>query len=157
MNEDFLDILRALSQAGARFIIVGAHALAGHGFPRATGDLDVWVEPSEENAPRIWKALQQFDAPLESLDLTPEDFLVTGSVIQIGVPPRRIDILTSITAVDFSHAWKSKMEIEIDGVRMPILGREQLLANKLAVGRPQDLADVELLRSAPQIDDSKSD
>jgi hypothetical protein len=148
LNEDFLDILRALSDTGARFLIVGAHALAGHGYPRATGDLDVWVELSEDNAGRVWKALLRFGAPIESLQLSADDFLVPGTVIQLGVPPRRIDLLTSITAVEFPAAWDARIEIEIENMRVPMLGREHLLINKLAVGRPQDLADSALLRAA---------
>jgi hypothetical protein len=147
-------MLRALSHARARFIVVGAHALAGHGFPRATGDLDIWVERSSDNAPRVWQALQQFGAPIDSANIEPEDFLVDSTVMQIGLPPRRIDLLTSITGVEFSDAWGAHIEIEISDVKVPVLGREHLLTNKRAVGRPQDLADIELLRSKSEDDDS---
>jgi hypothetical protein len=146
VNEDFLDMLRALSAEGARFLVVGAHALAGHGVPRATGDLDIWVEPSVENVPRIWRALLAFGAPVQSLGVSAEDFAVPGNVIQLGLPPRRIDLMTRITGVDFEAAWMSRSEVMIDGVAVPILGRQALIANKRAVGRPQDLADVDALR-----------
>lgn len=89
MNEDFLDILRALTAEGARFIVVGAHALAGHGIPRATGDLDIWVEPSAENVAKIWRALIAFGAPVQALGIGPQDFAVPGNVVQLGLPPRR--------------------------------------------------------------------
>lgn len=150
LNEDFMDILRALREAGARFLVIGAHALAGHGIARATGDLDIWVEPSTENAARVWQALIAFGAPLPSFDIQPEDFTTTGTVVQVGQPPRRIDFLTSATALDFESAWREHVEIVLDDVTVPLLGRQQLIENKRAVGRPQDLADVDaLVRTAP--------
>ena len=145
MNEDFLDMLRALSAAQARFLVVGAHALAGHGFPRATGDLDIWVEASAANAERIWRALAEFGAPVAGLGVREQDFIVPGTVVQIGLPPRRIDLMTSITAVEFADAWASRLDIAVADVVVPVLGRESLLANKRALARPQDLADVDAL------------
>lgn len=142
MNEDFLDILRALYATGARFLVVGAHALAGHGVPRATGDLDLWVDISPDNIPCVWQALVEFGAPVAALGIVPQDFAARGAIVQIGLPPRRIDLMTSITGVDFAEAWVSRMEITVAGVVIPILGRECLIANKRALARPQDLADV---------------
>ena len=148
MNEDFLDILRALCATGARFLVVGAHALAGHGVPRATGALDLWVETSPDNIPRIWQALAEFGAPVEALGIEPQDFAAPGAVVQIGLPPRRIDLMTSITGVDFGDAWTSRVEINGAGIVVPVLGRECLIANKRALVRPQDLADVYALSRA---------
>jgi len=145
LNEDFLDILRTLSAAGARFLIVGAHALAGHGVPRATGDLDIWVESSATNAPRVWQALVEFGAPAAALGIRETDFTTLGTVVQLGLPPRRIDLLTSITGVDFADAWNGRLEIPVAGMTVPVLGRAALLANKRALGRPQDLADLDAL------------
>ena len=143
MNRDFVAMLSALSEASAEYLVVGAHALAAHGLPRATGSLDLWVRPTPENARRVWKALEGFGAPLHQLtvdDLTREDV-----VFQIGVVPRRIDILTSITGVSFTDAWENRIDIEIDGIEVPVLGRAELVRNKRAVGRTRDIADIEEL------------
>lgn len=149
MNEDFLDVLRALSGAGARFLVVGAHALAGHGVVRATGDLDIWVDATAENGVCVWQAMRHFGAPLAALGVHEQDFTVPGTVVQIGLRPRRIDLMTSITAVEFDQAWNTHIEVDIADVTVPLLGRDSLLANKRALGRPQDLADVDaLLRGA---------
>ena len=140
MNPDFRDMLSALSEAGAEYLVVGAYALAAHGYPRATGDMDVWVKHSRENAQKVWSALVVFGAPLEGL--TREDLNTPGTVFQIGVAPRRIDILTSITGVDFDDAWPRHRDVEFEGATIPVLGREDLLKNKKALKRPKDLADV---------------
>lgn len=140
MNRDFVEMLSALCAAGAEFLIVGAHALAVHGHPRATGDLDLWVGRSPENAERVLAALRAFGAPL--FDLTAVDLTTPGTVFQIGVPPCRIDILTDITGVDFGPAWNRRVVHEVLGQPLPFIGREDLLANKKAAGRPKDLGDV---------------
>jgi hypothetical protein len=134
-------MLSEFSAAGVEFLIVGAHALAAHGIPRATGDLDIWIRPTRANAERAHAALARFGAPLK--DLTVEDLTREGNVFQIGVPPARIDILTSITAVTFEEAWPRRLVAQVaEGVQAPLLGLEDLLRNKRAVGRPKDLADV---------------
>ena len=148
LNKNFNDMLSALSAAGAEFLIVGAHALSAHGYPRATGDLDIWVRPTKENADRVWLALEQFGAPRRHL--TRDDLCTPDTVFQIGVPPQRIDILTSIDGVDFDEAWVTRKQSEIEGLTVGILGREQLLKNKRAVGQPQDLADVAWLEESCQ-------
>lgn len=140
MNRDFAEMLSALSAEGAEFLLVGAHALAVHGFPRATGDLDLWIRPSPENAVRVLAALQRFGAPL--LDLTVADLEEPGIVYQIGQPPRRIDLLTAISGVTFEEAWSARVEAVVDGLTFPVLGRDALLRNKRATGRPKDLDDV---------------
>lgn len=99
-------MLASLLETGARFIVVGAHAMAVHGVPRATGYLDIWVEPAQDNVARVWRALTLFGAPVESFDVSKDDLLSPDMVIQIGMPPRRIDILTSITGVEFKDAWE---------------------------------------------------
>jgi hypothetical protein len=146
VNRDFVEMLSALSAAGAEFLIVGAHALAAHGVPRATGDLDIWVRRSPENADRVLAALRAFGAPL--FDLTRDDLTAADTVFQIGLPPSRIDILTSISGVDFDAAWARRMPFQIDGLSLHCLGRGDFVANKRAVGRPKDLADIALLESA---------
>jgi hypothetical protein len=143
LNPDFRDMLSALSAAEADYLVVGAYALAAHGFPRATGDIDLWVRPTEENATRVWEAIAAFGAPTSRINV--EDFSIPDIVYQIGVAPRRIDILTSISGVKFDQAWEDRISVELDGLAVPVIGREHLLANKQAAGRPKDLADVEIL------------
>ncbi len=147
MNDDFRDLLVALHDAGARFIVVGAHAMAVHGVPRSTGDLDIWIECAEPNADLAWRGLLRFGAPVEVLGVTREDLLRPGTVIQIGLPPRRIDLLTRITGVDFDTAWRHRVEQMLEGRPIPYLGRADLIANKRATGRAQDLVDASLLEA----------
>jgi hypothetical protein len=122
---------------------VGAHAT-----PRATGDLDIWVRPTAENAARVWTALVDFGAPLR--DLTVDDLAVEGVVFQIGVPPRRIDILTAVTGVTFDEAWPERTQLPFGDVTVPALGLRALIKNKEAVGRPKDIADLHALRELLQ-------
>lgn len=143
MNRDFAEMLSALSDAGADFLVVGAHALAAHGLPRATGDLDIWVRPTPDNARRVLSALRAFRAPLH--DLTEEDLTQAGTVFQIGVVPNRIDILTGISGVDFHDAWPRREWFVVEGQHLPFIGRVDLAANKRAAGRPKDLADLAAL------------
>ncbi len=140
MNRDFAEMLDALSAAGAEFLIVGAHALAAHGRPRATGDLDIWVRPTAENAERVWNALLAFGAPLNELRI--EDLATPEIVFQIGIVPSRIDILTSLTDLDFDGAWSRRQMIEVETRPLPFISREDFIRNKAAVARPRDLADI---------------
>ena len=146
MNPDFSDMLSALSAAGVDFLIVGAHALAAHGVPRATGDLDIWVRPTPDNAVRTLKALAAFGAPLS--DLSAEDLTRPDTVFQIGLPPGRIDILSGITGVTFDDAWPSRIVVRLADLDVPVLSKADFVANKAAVGRPKDLADMALLDEA---------
>ena len=143
MNRDFRDMLSALSGEGADFLLVGAYALAVHGAPRATGDMDLWVRPTPDNAARVLAAIRRFGAPL--LGLTEADLVVPDTVFQIGVTPNRIDLMTSIDGVGFDEAWGSRVIRVLDGIPVPVLGREEYLRNKRRLGRKQDLADVEAL------------
>ena len=148
MNDDFLDLLGAFRDAQVRFLVVGAHAMSAHGSPRATGDLDVWVEASTANAARVWRALLEFGAPLDALGLAIEDFATEHNVVQLGLPPRRIDLLTSIDGVDFALAWESRFVTTVAGCSTPFLSYEDLLRNKRASSRPKDLRDVAMLEQA---------
>jgi hypothetical protein len=141
-------MLSALSEAGVEYLVVGAHALAAHGCPRATGDLDIWVRPTKENADRVWRAIERFGAPRRNVN--PEDFCTPDTVFQIGVEPNRIDVLTSIDGVEFDEAWPDRRPATIDKISFHVLGRGQLLKNKRAVGRPKDLADVAYLEQTGQ-------
>ena len=145
MNEDFIDLLRSLSEAEARFLVVGAHALAAYGVPRATGDIDIWIPADKTNADRVFLALANFGAPLGALGLSASDFAAPDTVVQIGLPPRRIDVLTGISGVDFEAAWERRISFTFSGVAVPVLGRDDLVANKRAAGRPKDLADLAVL------------
>jgi hypothetical protein len=143
MNRNFAEMLSALSGAGVEFLVVGAHALAAHGLPRATGDLDIWVRPTEENAGRVWKALEEFGASLDGISVA--DFVEPGTVFQIGIVPARIDVLTELTALSFDAAWPRRVTSVVEGMPLSFLSRDDLIANKRALGRPRDLADVEEL------------
>ncbi len=144
MNQDFLDVFRALFAADARFLVVGAFAVSVHAEPRATGDLDIWVEPTVANAARVYQALRAFGAPLH--ELTEKDLATSDMVFQMGIAPNRIDIVTSVSGLGFKEAWKSRSSFELGKVRVPVLGRTALIKNKRAAGRPKDLLDLELLK-----------
>jgi len=142
VNEDYHDILTALLAENARFIVVGAHALAAHGYPRATVDIDIWIDATAENARRVWRALAEFGAPLEDLDILEEDLTRPDVVAQFGLPPNRIDVLTGVSGLTFERAWENRIEDDLEGVRVPILGLIDLLENKRATGRDKDRGDV---------------
>jgi hypothetical protein len=144
MNRDFGEMLSALSAAGVEFLVVGAYAMAAHGLPRATGDIDLWVRPSLENARRVMQALRAYGAPL--FDLTLDDLTRSDTVFQIGVAPNRIDLLTGITGVTFEEAWANRLMLTIDQQIVPVLGLAELMRNKGATGRVKDEADLIYLR-----------
>lgn len=145
MNEDFLDLLAALIDSGARFLVVGAHALAVHGVPRATGDLDVWIDPDADNASRVWSALLRFGAPVQAVGLSQSDLEAPDRVVQIGLPPRRIDLMTDISGVSFEDAWRARVVHRVEALDIPFIGKDELISNKRAAGRTKDLADIEEL------------
>lgn len=145
MNRDFAEMLKALGAEGVEFLVVGAYAVAGHGIPRATGDIDLWVRPTADNAARLWRALERFGAPRSRV--SPESFTQPDVVYQIGLPPNRIDFLTTIDSVEFDDAWAEKVPCIVSGIAFNMLSLRHLVANKLATGRPQDLADVARLQA----------
>lgn len=145
MINDFRDLLSELLSGDVRFLVVGAYALSAHGVPRATLDLDIWVRPDEDNAQRVYDALARFGAPLDALGVSRSDFVQAEMVAQFGLPPYRVDILTSISGVSFDDAWQERLEGEIEGVRVPIIGLRSFVLNKRASGRKKDLADLESL------------
>lgn len=148
MNRNFSDMLAALCEEDVEFLVVGASAMAWHGFPRFTGDFDIWVRPSAENAQRVWKALIRFRAPIRSV--TVEDFQDEDIYFQIGSPPQRIDILTSISGVRFDEAWSNRVFFSVDKYQIPTIGINELIKNKHASGRPKDLVDAAWLESKQQ-------
>lgn len=146
LNPDFLDLLLLFRHHGVEFVVVGAHALAAQGIPRATGDLDLFVRPDDANARRVVAALAAFGAPLAQHHVSSADFARPGNVYQLGLPPRRIDVLTSISGVEFSSAWNGRIDVNVAGGPIAFLGRAELIQNKTAAARPKDLLDVQRLR-----------
>jgi hypothetical protein len=140
MNQDFLDLLRAFTDHNVRFLIVGAYALGVHGRPRATGDLDVWVDPTPANAANIIRALDRFGAPTGQV--TVDDFSRPGIVFQMGLPPVRIDVLTELTGLAFADAWTTRLAASFGPITVDVLGRDAFIKNKRATG---DLGDIEAL------------
>jgi hypothetical protein len=141
MNPDFVDLLRSFAAADVRFLVVGAYALAHHGRPRATGDLDVWVDPTPANAKRVMEALAAFGAPLT--EIAESDFAQPGVVFQIGVPPGRIDVLTELTGLAFADAWNGRDRGRFGELMVDFIGRDAFIRNKRATGRAKDIGDVD--------------
>ena len=140
LDKDFNEFVKLLGDNRVRFLVVGGYAVAAHGLPRYTGDFDAWIWLDAGNAELLITALDEFG--FGGLGLTAGDFIEPGVVVQLGYPPNRIDILTSIDGVNFDEAWQRRFEIEIDGRTVSFIGRHDLIVNKTAAGRPQDLADV---------------
>ena len=144
LNKDYKEMLENLLDEKVEFIIVGAYALAAHGYPRATGDIDIWVKPEKKNSKRIYKALAKFGAPINQI--REDEFSQAGIIFQIGVAPRRIDIITDIDGVRFDEADEDKIIVEAENLRIPVLSIDMLIKNKMATGREKDLLDVKLLK-----------
>ena len=143
LNRDFREFVQSLNDHDVRYLVVGGYAVAFHGHPRYTKDLDVWIEVTEGNASNMMAALTQFG--FASINLTADDFLNPTQVIQLGYPPNRIDILMRLEGVDFEDCYASRMDLELEGTRVPFIDLVNLRKNKRAVGRYQDLADLENL------------
>lgn len=143
LNKDYKDMLQILLDNEVKFLIVGAYALAVYGYPRATGDFDIWVEINEENSKKILSSLSSFGTPIS--DLTERTFMEKGIIFQIGVAPCRIDLITHIDGVDFADAYSSREKIDIEGLTLPFISKENLIKNKKSTGRDKDLVDVKHL------------
>jgi hypothetical protein len=143
LNEDYKDMLQTLLDNEVKFLIVGAYALAAYGYPRATGDFDIWVEASAENSKKILSSLTSFGASTSGL--TEKTFMEKGIIFQIGVAPRRIDFITHIDGVDFNDAYPSRKTIVMEGLNLPFISKENLIKNKKSTGRDKDLVDVKHL------------
>ncbi len=148
LNEDYRDMLRALSEEKVKFLLVGAYALAAHGYLRATMDMDIWIMPSADNAKAVLLALRRFGAPVDNL--TSEDLQKEGTIFQIGVAPRRIDIITAVSGLHFDQAYQHSLLINIQGIEVRLPSLDDLIINKKATGRTKDLADAEALASLPR-------
>jgi hypothetical protein len=146
MSRNFIDMLSEFNAAGVEFLVVGAYALAAHARPRYTRELDLWVRPTPDNAARVLAALRRFGSPL--YDLTQDDLARAGTVFQTGLPPQRIDVMTSISGVSFEEAWPARASFDVGGIRVHVIGKEHFEQNKRASGRPKDLADIAYLHGA---------
>lgn len=144
LNRDFSDMLSSLNGAGVEYIIVGAYALAAHGFPRATGDIDIFVNRTPANAQRIMAGLNEFGASLSDISL--EDWLAPDMIVQIGIAPCRIEIITAIDGVEFAEAWHKKIPTTLGDLQVNVLSKQDLLKNKLATGRDKDQGDIAWLK-----------
>jgi hypothetical protein len=143
LSKDFKEFIELLNENKVKYLVVGGYAVAFHGHPRYTKDLDLWIGLSPENANKILDALKKFG--FGSLGLKPDDFLESDQIIQLGYPPNRIDILTTLKDLHFEDCYKAKVEVEIQGLHINFIDIENLKKNKMATGRPQDLADSENL------------
>ncbi|MCK5428238.1 MAG: hypothetical protein KAI94_02140 [Anaerolineales bacterium] len=143
LNQDFKEFIRLLNDNQVRYLVVGGYAVALHGYPRYTKDIDLWVEIAPENSSKIIHALDQFG--FGSLGLKMEDFLELDTIIQLGYPPNRIDLMTTLSGIDFETCYEAKIQVEIDEIIVNFIDLENLKKNKKASGRNQDLADLENL------------
>lgn len=143
LPKDFREFIELLNSHEVRYLIVGGYAVAYHGYPRMTGDIDFFLAVSEENAAKLEAVLNDFG--FGGLGLTAQDFLEPGKIIQLGYPPNRIDLLTSISGISFAEAWEDRVTDELDGLPVNFVGRKTLLVNKAASGRPKDQADLDAL------------
>ncbi len=143
LNQDFKEFIQSLNDNGVRYLVVGGYAVALHGYPRYTKDMDIWVEMTAENASKIIQAIDQFG--FGSLGIEESDFTVPDQMLQLGYPPGQIDILTTLPGVEFSECYLSRTAVEVDGVSVNFIDLESLKKNKKATGRHQDLADLENL------------
>lgn len=150
LNPDYRDLLSAFANSRVEFVVVGAYAMAAHGQPRATMDIDLLIRPTAENVARVVAALREFGAPDEAIDS--KALGTPGTVVQIGLAPRRIDLLTRLTGVDTGQALARAQAIEVDGLRIPVLALPDLIANKRATGRAQDRIDADRLEGLDRVD-----
>jgi len=154
LNEDYKEMLQCLADEDAKFLVVGAYAMAAHGYPRATMDIDIWIMPSRDNAVAVLRALRRFGAPVRGLAI--EDLQKDDTIFQIGVAPRRIDIITGASGLRFEQAFARSTSIRIEGLQFRIPSVDDLIRNKKASGRTKDLADAEALESLKASEKAKS-
>ena len=147
LNSDYRDMLQNLLDQEVKFLLVGAYAMGAHGYPRATGDIDIWVEPTADNSRAVYLALLEFGAPARELDET--TFTKKGVVFQIGVEPRRIDIISAVSGVEFERAYPRRRTVDLEGLAIPVLSFDDLVTNKRATGRDKDSLDLKRLEKGP--------
>lgn len=138
-NQDFKDFISFLNENGVEYLLIGGFAVGIHGFPRLTGDIDFWIKPSKENSEKVVKVIEAFG--LNFMKLKSDDFIKEDQVFQFGVPPHRIDLMTSIERINFDDAYKEKIQIEHDGLKVNVISKKHLIENKIATGRNKDKLD----------------
>lgn len=140
LDENFREFVALLARHDVQYLVVGGYALAAHGYPRATGDFDAWIRTSADNARRLMKVLAEFG--FGEVGITEGDLTSSDCVLQLGYPPNRIDLLTRVSGLEFEDAWERRMHVSLDGIDVNFVGRDDLIVNKRATGRPQDIVDV---------------
>ncbi|MCK4640156.1 MAG: nucleotidyltransferase [Candidatus Marinimicrobia bacterium] len=146
LNQDYKEMLSTLLEEKVNFLLVGAYAMAAHGYPRATGDIDIFIQSNETNAEKVYNALIKFGASLNNVSI--KDFSTPGTIFQIGVAPRRIDIINSIDGVSFEDAYSNRIIVEIESLPVPVLSKENIIKNKEATGRLKDKLDANSLKNS---------
>lgn len=149
LNDDYKEMLQLLKSNEVRFLVVGAYAMGAYGYPRATGDMDIWIMASGENSQKVFRALKEFGSPLTQINEA--TFTARDIIFQIGVAPRRIDIITSIDGVEFEQAWQRRVEIDIDNLKVPFISKPDLIKNKESTGRDKDLLDAKYLKLTEEL------
>lgn len=144
LNPDFKELLQLFNDKDIEYLVVGGYAMAAHGYPRYTGDIDLWVLSTQDNAEKILDALREFG--FGEVGLKEDDFKKPQQIIQLGFPPARIDLLTDIDGVTFTDCWPKRLVLDLDGVLVPVIGKSDLIRNKEASNRLQDRADLEKLQ-----------
>lgn len=144
LNQDYKEMLSLLLDNKVKFLLVGAYALAVHGFPRATGDIDIFIKPEINNTKKLYKSLIEFGAPLS--EITVDDFIEPGTILQLGVAPRRIDIITKRDGLTFEETFIGNDVVNLDGMLIPVISKQNLIKNKLSTGRDKDRIDAEQLK-----------
>ena len=150
MNSDFKELLKIFNENRVKFLVIGGYAVSKYAEPRYTKDIDLWVATDRANAEAVFRSLKQFGAPLSGM--SPDDFTDEDCVYQMGRPPARVDVLMSISGVDFAEAWPRRVDVTIDGIVVPFISKVDLIASKRAAGRPQDLIDADLLEQTDALD-----
>lgn len=145
LNEDFTDLLQELNTHEVQYLLIGAHAMAAHGVPRATGDIDIFFSTDANNLSNLTDALRAFGAPIDAHGVTPDSLATPGTIYQIGLPPRRIDLINRISGVSFDEAWGSRIIVEVSTISIPLIGIEALKKNKSSTGREKDVLDLRLI------------
>lgn len=143
LNSDFREFVKLLTENKVKYLIVGGYAVGVHGYPRYTGDLDIWINNTYENARRVLKCVEDFG--FSSYNLSVSDFTKEGNIIQLGYPPVRIDIINQVDGVNFADCFKNKKEVAADDVTLSFIGYDDLLKNKKSTSRPRDIDDIENL------------
>jgi hypothetical protein len=143
LSKDLREFIELLNSHAVEYVVVGGYAVAYHGYPRYTGDIDFFIRPTDSNAELLLEVLDVFG--FGEVGLTREDFTTPGRIVQLGLPPNRIDLVTGITGVTFDEVWGNRVPASLDGIPVSLIGKEELLRNKRASGRAKDLADVEAI------------